>query len=189
MINHFFFEDFLDIAKNSKKYSEDSKIKYWDQIDEIDSIKICPIKKFFKLNQKCKELVKEAETDSQKQFLVAQSFIEGRDYFPVNTQLGIKYLRHSIKKGCIESAIYYFNMLNKGKIIPKYHEKAKKILDKYIQNDKSLYFLLLGKLFKNEKQFSEAVKYFEKSIELGNREATYEYGNILYYGKGQQADE
>lgn len=65
--------------------------------------------------------------------------------------IGIKYLKNSMNLGFIQSAIYFCEILIKGKIIPKNIKKANKILEKYIKNkDESIYNLFLGKIYKKE---------------------------------------
>lgn len=67
----------------------------------IDFNCICehfPFDEFNKLkDEKSKLLVKEAETDAYKQYLLAQSLIYGANDFTRNVQLGVEYLRLSIK--------------------------------------------------------------------------------------------
>lgn len=83
------------------------------------------ILKFFSYNFFNEILIIEAEKDINKKFIVGKSIIEGRDKFYQGTELGIKYLRRSIKDGCLQSTIYYCYFLIKGKIIPKNIKKAK----------------------------------------------------------------
>lgn len=202
-INYQEYLNYIEYIKNHKVSFDSSKIvfnfeRFFNQnkqlklsidkiiscCDEFDSIKLCPFNVFTKLNEKSQILVKEAENDPEKQFIVAISLIEGYDGFPFNTQLGINYLKKSYKKGCINSLIYYCKLLIKGKIIPKNINKLTKLLDSYLKDNEALYMLLKGKNYKNEKNYEDAINCFKKSIELDNEEAMYEYGKMLVDGKG-----
>ena len=147
-----------------------------------------PFKDFMKLNDKCKQLVLDANNDSDKQFTIAKSLIEGLDYFPFNSQVGIKYLKHSFKSGNIEALIYYCRLLIKGNVVPSNLEKAKKIVQIKLNDQEALSLLLMGKIMKKEGKFDEAKQYFLKSIDLENSEAMLEYGKMLYKGIGSEPD-
>lgn len=74
---------------------------------------------YIKLNEDCKKIVKDAECNYENQFKLGQYLIEGQYHFPINVQLGIKYLKNSFKNGCIDALIYYCKMFIKGYIVPK----------------------------------------------------------------------
>ena len=64
-----------------------------------------------------------------------------------------------------------------------------KLLDKYLINDKSNYFLLYGKMNKKEKKYEKARNFFEKSIKEGNSESMYQYGKMYIKGQGIEKNE
>lgn len=78
-----------------------------------------------------KKLLK-AENDPELQFKMTKYLIDGQKLYPQNTSLGIKYLKFSMKNGNTESAIYYSEMLIKGKVIPRNIKKKKKKLINYL---------------------------------------------------------
>lgn len=169
-INYQEYLNYIEYIKNCKVSSDSSKIvfnfeKIYNQNKQLKlsiekiiscrdeySIKLCPFDVFSKLNKKSQTLVKEAENDPEKQFIVGISLIEGHDGFPFDSELGIDYLKRSYKKGCINSLIYYCKLLIKGKIIPKNINKLTKLLDSYLKDNEALYMLLKGKHFKKEKK-------------------------------------
>ena len=106
--------------------------------------------------------------------------IECRDSFSRNTQIGLKYLKKSIEAGFIKSAIYYCDMLIKGKIIPQNLNKAMKIAKKKLANQVEIFSMVVGKIEKKKGNYKEAIKNFEKSIQTENDESMYKYGKMLY---------
>lgn len=151
---------------------------------------IYPFQKYMKLKEDCKKIVQEAEKDPKKQYEIGIHLIKCQYYFPQDIELGIKYLRKSIKGGCKDSLIYYFKMLIKGKVIPQNIEKARKLLDNNIlKNDKGTYYFLLGLLEKKQKEYKKAIEYFEKSINEGNCYAMCEYGTMFLEGNGVTSNE
>lgn len=143
---------------------------------------------FHKINHEFKRIVEDAINDLEKQFQLSQHLIEGQFNFPFNAQLGIQYLKQSIRNGYSESLIYYCQLLINGKVIPKNHAKVKKILETKFKSQESIYSFFIGKLLKNEKKYSEAIVKFEKSMNAGNSEAMLEYAQMLYKGLGCPVD-
>lgn len=70
------------------------------------------------LDKKCQNLIDEAKTDPNKQFLVGKFLIEGKQNFPKKLWIGLKYLEESISSGCIDSVIYYCRMYIEGTDVP-----------------------------------------------------------------------
>lgn len=89
---------------------------------------IYPFYDFIYINNKCQEIVEEAENDSAKQFEVAISLLEGKNDFPININLGKVYLKKSFDKKHLESIIYYVQMLIKSNIIQRNLQLAQKII-------------------------------------------------------------
>lgn len=71
------------------------------------------------LSEQCQKMVQEAEKDPIKQFEVAKSLLEGKNEFPVNISLGMKYLSKFANSSYLESTIYFIQSLIKGNIIPR----------------------------------------------------------------------
>ena len=205
-----FITDQIDEEKFKKyvKYIDDYKISFNEfkmpinfesvKINEMpDKIienvgtfisKLFPFKKFMELSENCKKMVEEAENNSEKQYKIGKHLIKCQNLFPLNTELGIKYLKKSIKGGCKDALIYYIKMLIKGKVIPQNSKKAKKLLDSKLKDDIGTYYFLYGILYKNEKKYEEAVKYIEKSMNEGNCDAICEYATMLLEGTGLPCD-
>lgn len=163
-----------------KKSFDHFKIKEESNDFFSSKIHLFPYSCFIELNKECRELIKQAENDSEKQFLIAQYLIEGQLFFPFNPEIGIKYLKQSIKLGNINSALYFCKMLIKGEIIHKNYKKAQKLLETIIkEKDLGSYYLINGKICKKEQKYNDAKIFFEKSISIGNIESIYEYGRLL----------
>ena len=208
------FHGYVDFVKRSiiKYKSEKAIIKFSDYITSLsktftkvdikNSIKEIPIKPhikkepislypqndLIKLDSSCQQLVHEAETDTEKQFLVGKSIFEGTLGFPKNLALGIQYLKLSIKKGSIESAIYYCRILIEGKQVPANLEKAEEYLKMFFDSEDHRIYLLYAKSKKGQGNFEEALKYFKDSASSGNAEAMYEYGMMFLKGEGITAN-
>ncbi|KAK8876526.1 hypothetical protein M9Y10_006742 [Tritrichomonas musculus] len=172
------FNPFKIVIKN-KQYASPKLNQIFNR-----AISICPYKILIQLSEECQSFLEAAEYDLDKQFEAAKGFIKEKGFFPRNNQLGIKYLKHSLKNGCLKSLIYYCKMLIKGKHIPKNSIKAKKLIDSLPSDQESTKLYLYGLLYYDEKQYNEAFKSFEDSINLGNIDAMLEYGLKLHKGDG-----
>ncbi|KAK8898172.1 hypothetical protein M9Y10_000444 [Tritrichomonas musculus] len=158
------------------------------QINSNFYSKIFPYKEYINLRKECKDLVEEAENDPNKQFIIAQHLIEGQEKFPRNVQLGIKYLKLSMKSGVKNSAVYYCKMLIKGNEIPTNLQKVRKVIDNLLNKQQDLYLYLYGKLYKKEKSYDKSKKCFEKSIQLGNVDSIHEIAKMMFKGEGFPVD-
>ncbi|KAK8860565.1 hypothetical protein M9Y10_012230 [Tritrichomonas musculus] len=142
-----------------------------------------PWKYFKELGEESKKIVNEAEAgDIEQQFKVGVSLIEGRHDFPMDTKIGVDFLKKSMKKGNKDSLIYYAKMLIKGINIPQNHKKVRKLLESSVSGDRATYWYIYGKLYKNERKYEEASESFKRSIEEGSTESLYEYGELLLKG-------
>lgn len=113
----FDYVEFIDDYEKSFDYSK--RIIPIDRIIKKKQIKnespkqkakmIFPFKDYIKLSIECKELVSEAEFDSNKQFEIGFYLIEGEQNFPKKPEIGIKYLEKSIENGNVEAAVYLLN--------------------------------------------------------------------------------
>lgn len=129
-------------------------------------------------------MILEAKNDKSKLFEFGQSLIEGSLNFPQNQIVGIDFLERSIEGGNSESIFYFCNLLIKGKSIPRNIQKARELIEKHFKNEKSIYLLYCGKIKKKENNFNEEKSFFEQSMNEGNADAMYEYGKLLFKGKG-----
>ncbi|KAK8897369.1 hypothetical protein M9Y10_015313 [Tritrichomonas musculus] len=171
-------EENIPVTRNRSK----SLFNYKKDSDQEISY---PIDEFNKLDQSCQNLVKMAKSDPGKQFIVGRYLIEGGGNFPQNIEIGMKYLQKSVSENCTESLMYYCQMLIQGKLIPRDIEKAKRYLKKNLKDNKDARVsLLYGQLMKKESKFSDAKKFFEKSAKLGNKQAMYSYGKMVFKGEG-----
>ena len=100
-----------------------------------------PNNEYSKLDENTKKIVINANKDPEKQFIVGISLIEGREHFPQNTQIGLKYLKESINRGFNKSIVYYCEMLIKGRIIPQDLNKAMKIAKKKAGKSRCIMFV------------------------------------------------
>lgn len=150
---------------------------------------IYPLYEYKDLAQNCQILIQEAQDDAEKHFQVGKNLFEGLNNFPIKTEIGIKYFEQSIKNGCIDSVIYYSGQLIDAKIIPQDLDKAKKILKKHLRSNNPDILLLYGKIMKKEKKYSKAMKYFDIASKSGCVETMYEYGKLLYKGRGCSKNE
>ncbi|KAK8891437.1 hypothetical protein M9Y10_028646 [Tritrichomonas musculus] len=189
------YYDYIDFIENfqfsfnetttTKDFSLFTKVNIEGEIDTkilVDyKLKYFPFKEFIKLkNEESINLIKEAENDPQKQYIIADYLINGKFEFNRNVELGLKYLKISMNNGNIDSIIFYIRMLIQGEVIPSNHKKAKKLLDKNLLNDISAYSLLYGILYKKEGNYEKAADCFMEAIKEGNSEAMYEYGKMIH---------
>ena len=142
-------------------------------LSKLHEQELYPSEEFVKLNEKCQNLVREAEKSSEKQFLVGKKIFEG-DEFPQNVEIGIRYLKKAISEGSIESSIYYSRLLIEGKVVPRDLDKAKKYLEKYAESKNTNIDVLLGIIQLKEKNYEEALNLFKKASQDGNSEAMFE---------------
>lgn len=170
---------YFNLYQNKVKVSEIDENTNFNMIDKRS---LFPYKEYVKLNEESQKIVDEANEDPEKQFNIGISLIEGRENFPLNTQIGLKFLQKSMENGCIKSIIYYCEMLIKGRIIPQNLEKAMKIAQKYFTKEEAAYSLIIGKIEKKKKNYEKAKICFEKSINEGNDESMYQYGKMFYKG-------
>lgn len=138
-----------------------------------------PKDQFDLLDEKSRNLVNEANNNPNQQFLLGKYLIEGEYGFRRNIEIAIKYLNYSIDESCIESAVYYSNMLIKGDIILQDIKKALSILSKFLStNDPNILFLY-AKIMKKQKKYQVAKEYFIKSAKEGNNQSMFEYAKML----------
>lgn len=164
--------------KNERKIKDDKNLPIIQ--DYFNKVRLFPFKYYKELSSKSQKLVKEAEEgDFEKQFIVGKSLIEGRYDFPIDLLVGIKYLKKSMNNGNKNSLLYYIDMIIKGTIIPKNIKKAKHMIDDKFNDDQSMRFYLYGKISKEEKRYSEAKEYFERSMKLSNSDSYYEMAEII----------
>ena len=137
---------------------------------------------FLQLDEESKNLIKSAKDDSMSQFIVGRNLIQGRKDFPINTQLGIKYLKKSIENKNSYAIIFYCKMLIKGTLIPSNLKKAIKIANKLDDLD---FFQLVPKYFLNglicmkAGSINEACDNLNIAIELNYPEAAYKMGKFI----------
>lgn len=200
------FLDYVDfLEKSPKNFKENEKIIQIDQYlkhksttfvpIKINDLSISsstsgkksslfPLKKFKALSKECQAMVEEAEDDPEKQFDVGESLIKGINDFPLNVEIGIRFIEKSAKNGYLDSIVYYSQLLIDDEIIPQDLEKAKKILNDHPDEDDPKVSLMYGKILKKEEKFEDAMRYFEMAAKAGNKDAMYECGKLLYKGVG-----
>ncbi|KAK8857781.1 hypothetical protein M9Y10_016193 [Tritrichomonas musculus] len=179
-----------DLIAIKRKYDEikvsEALTEQFVKLIDINKKEFNPFsyKEYSKFDDEHRRFINNAGNDPEKLFIIGRSLIEGHIYYPYNAQLGILYLKESLKNGNKESAIYYCNFLIKGKIIPQNFIKARKLIKNKLMDNQSNYFLLEGKIYKKENKYKDAMNEFLKSFELGNFESIYEYGKMIYKGLG-----
>ncbi|KAK8898332.1 hypothetical protein M9Y10_000616 [Tritrichomonas musculus] len=174
--------DFDDFIKN--KNSSIQKVSLKTQNFQIHHF-LYPFEQYMKLNEECKQLIQNAEKNPEYQFIIGKSCIENENGFPMNTEIGLRYLKRSIKEvGYIQSILYYSQILISGKIIPQNLQKAKKLLDRILDTKSAEAYALYGKIMVKEDNYKEAESYFLKGIERGSGKAMNNYGKMLLKGNG-----
>ena len=139
---------------------------------------------FDNLSEVCQDLVCQAVFDRNKQFLVGKSLVEGINDFPTNADLGVQYLEKSIENKCKEALIYYAKNLCNGEFISPDFEKAEKIIEKAKNINDLRLFVLEGKIYRHNKKFSTARKFYKKAAKKDDNESMYQYGKMLFLGEG-----
>lgn len=180
------YYDSFNTSINVENNIDDNLSKVFKLINQSSTLMLSCFKyeDSLSLEDETFNIIKKAENDPKKKFLIGVSLIEGRKNYPQNSEAGILYLQSSILDGYADAIIYYFNMLIKGSIIPKNLKKAKKLIHDHTKQNDELFLLLNGKIMKKEDKYEDALNFFQKASELGNREALYEYGKMLLKGKG-----
>lgn len=172
---------------NIRRYIEEQQNQsffssFFARLIKVD--KLYPAEEMKKLSEECQGQIVEAENDPEKQFYIGTYLIEGKEGFPLNIDLGIKYLERSISYNNIESTYYLGEMLFKGKIVEQDLQKAKKYLLKQLNANDSRIDILYSKICMKEKNYKEAIKYFEKQAKMNDFYAMYKYGKMMFLGLG-----
>ena len=180
-----------DNNNNDRDVDSDNSNENSDNDDSGDDPKksaklnnIYPISEFNSLNKACQKMVEEAANDAEKQFAVGESLIEGKNNFPKNVELGLKYIEESNKKMFIKSIVYYATMLVKGDIIPQDLNKANEYLSKIDPAKDSNIIFLKGQISRKSERYTEASKYYEEGSKANNIYCLYKYGKMLFLGQG-----
>lgn len=136
---------------------------------------------FLQFDEETKNLIKKSQNDPDILFIVSRSLIKGLNNFPINIELGIKYLKQCIQKGHFNSIVYYCKMLIKGKIIPKDTKIAFDIIEEIMPKDQEQESknLLYGLCFNSIGIINDAFHYFVRAKNLGNAEANYEIAKTI----------
>lgn len=163
---------------------EKSKSKRFSLFKKSKPKMIYPSQEFHNLKISNQKLVEDSIGDPEKEFIIGQNLIEGKDDFPQKTEIGLQYLEHSVKGGSIDGTIYYCRLLIKGDVIPPDIEKASKLIKKLKKSNNGSVLVIQGKIKKKKNEHTKAIKYFQKSSKLGNAEGMYEYGKMLNKGLG-----
>ena len=168
---------------NGNKKNSNNKDVDDDESVEDDDVVFFPYESFENLAESCKKIVREAEKSRKKKFIVGKNLIEGKSNFPLDVQLGIKYLQKSRSEGSNDSRIYLAKMFIDGEIVPNNYEEARKIIsevDSFEEDGHCLY--LLGRIEKKKKNYSKAKEFFQQSSQHGNADAMFKYGELLIEG-------
>lgn len=146
---------------------------------------------FNKLTNSCKKMVLKAEQKNQKNlFLVAKSFIQGINNFPVDVETGVKYLECAVNSKNADAMVLYGKLLNEGKHVPKNEEKSVNILTEAatdFNNSDAKYEL--AKIILSHESFGVddsnddinyilAKKYCKEAADDGNIKAMVLYGKL-----------
>ena len=135
------------------------------------------------LNDVSPQTIEEAESgDTVRQLEVRQSLIKGRHDFPFDVKTGLNFLKASLKGENKEAATFYIKILIDGRVLPKNHEKVRKLINIHFNRDESVRLHLHGKVLKKEKRYAEAFEFFKKSSDLENFDSMYEIGNLVLKG-------
>lgn len=172
-------------SKTFRKVAISKISKSFSKVTETDKKhRLYPKEEYKKLKKSCQKLVKEADSNVQKQFIVGKSLLEGTEGFPQNTTLASRYLQISIQGGNADSAVYFSRILLEGQILPKNVQKVSEYLLPYLSQENPVIYTLYGKAKKEEGKYNDSKTYFLKASEIGYGEAMYEYGLMLQNGEG-----
>lgn len=163
-----FNETKVVISNNLQKNKDENKIIN----DQLSILLKFPEKRIDRINDKYK---------------VGRYLIEGLYDYPVDTTIGWRFIKNSIKNGCKKSLVYYIKHLIKGKTLPQNMKKARKSIEKLnSKGDEVIYYNLIGRSIQANTEL--AIKYFEDAIEKGSALSMNEYANMLCHGKGVPID-
>lgn len=168
---------------NPQKISENQQKVFETESDDELKGMLYPKEDFYNLPKSCQDLVKEAINDSFKQFLVGQSLIEEKNNFPSNIYLGKKYIELSNQGKCIDSMIYFVQMLIQGEINNEELERASTILSEIEPSQDKRVYCLTGLISLKKNKYLESVKHFLEGTKAGDLDSIYEYGKMLFIGE------
>lgn len=181
------YDDFLAEAK---AWEKKEKLAMDDQKELKKSKKILyPAEDLERLDEGCRKLVKDAEKDPNKQFIVGRHLMDGSGHFAQNTQLAIKYVRHASKAGCSEASLFLARLYVEGDVVPEDVEDAKKILATVSDKEDGDYLTLLGRVEQKRGRPKAAFKSMKKAAKAGNAEAMYRLAMMYTSGEGTEKDE
>ena len=196
-----FFDDIVDIIENKHDFITDSidEVEFFEYVNFLKEqknenqtelkVSIYPLHEIDKLDQSCQIIVKEAEKNPVKQFIVGKYLIEGIEKFPRNIQLGMKYLQLARLQKYKDALIYLSDMYTTGEIIPEDLDEARKILDEVDDKNDASFLYSLGMIEKKENNYEIAFDLLQKSSKLGKAEAMFYCGEMLMNGQGVDKDE
>lgn len=185
-----------EIRKELQKIIEEEKIEEIDKRVETEPeiqrhFKFISSSTFNELDNYCQSLILEIEDGNEDSIVfVAQSFIEGSNDFPKDTEAGIKYFEYAISKQNVEAMETYGKILFQGETIPKDEEKAVKILTEAVEKHKSSNAKLqLSKIILSHQSFDIndkneninwplAKQYSKEAADAGNIEAILHYADL-----------
>lgn len=148
------FDENIQVIKLNKDSNSENKDLKLVTADSNQPQKVVEVEKSDKNKSQLEidEILKNAEGDVNKEFIVGKNFIEGINGFPKDLIRGVKFVKESSKGGCIESTIYYCHLLIDGKHIPKNIQKAKKYLSKSLSLRDPTIYDLYSKIENEEKE-------------------------------------
>lgn len=155
----------------------------------VPKITLYPIEGYKKLDEFHQKLVLDAENNKEIQFQVGQQLFEGINGFTKNTILGSKYLKASLKNGNADACLYLSKRLIEGEGVFKSIEKADKYLTLFVESNDSRIFTLLADVKRQKEDYEAAASCMKKAADSGSADAMYEYGAMLYSGKGVTKNE
>ncbi|KAK8890640.1 hypothetical protein M9Y10_035422 [Tritrichomonas musculus] len=179
-----------EIRKELQKIIEEEKIEETEPKIERQ-FKFISSSTFYELDNYCQNLILEIEEGKEDLIVfVAESFIEGSNDFPKETDTGIKYFEYAISKQNVEAMETYGKLLFQGETIPKDEEKAVKILKDAVERHKSSNAKLqLSKIILSHQSFDVndkneninwplAKQYSKEAADAGNIEAILHYADL-----------
>ncbi|KAK8866297.1 hypothetical protein M9Y10_009257 [Tritrichomonas musculus] len=184
----FVLKQFVDLDSLFERVKIVENEKFNKRID-FDLLHFFPYEMYVQLKEKESiDLVREAKDDPIKLFQLAKCLIEGGLNFPRNVQLGLKFMKKLINKidenlRCKEALLYYIRMLIKGEVVPFNEKRVRKLLDKYLLDDKASYFFFHGKLNQKIGNYEKSKDFFMKSIQEKSLESAYECCKMTFKGQ------
>lgn len=187
------FNDYVDFIQNypttfdtSKRLLHISDVLTSSSFQPVSfsRVTLYPYDKFEQLDPECQQLVRDAENDSEMQYLVGKYSVNAEKNFPFELQIGLSYLEKAAEAKNLHAVAYYCRILIKPINNLPNIDKAKGCLAQNLVSGDADVLFLYGLALKKEGNYLEAFHYFEEASKKGQNEAIYEMAKMYLRGHG-----